>query len=51
MTTFLHKPYLVKVLTKEEGVENTQKSVHVVYAKPLNENEMIWSKYWQLSSL
>ena len=32
MTIFLHKPYLVKVITKGgEGVKNTQKFDHVVY--------------------
>ena len=31
ITFLLHKPYLVKVTTKGEGVKNTQKFDHVVY--------------------
>ena len=33
---FLHKPYLGKWSTKEEGGQNFQKSVHMVYGRPLN---------------
>ena len=35
MTILLHKPYLIKVTTKGEGVKNTQKIDHVVYGWPL----------------
>ena len=38
MTTLLHKPYSVKVSTKEWWVNDTQKSVHVVYGWPSNVN-------------
>ena len=34
MTILLHKSYLVKVTTKGEGSQNTQKFDHVIYGCP-----------------
>ena len=36
MTILLHKPYLVKVITKGGGGQNAQKFDHVVYGWPLD---------------
>ena len=41
MTTLLNKLYFEKVSTKEGGVENTQKSVKVVYGRPLVEGTKV----------
>ena len=41
MTISLHKPYLVKVTTKGEGVKNTQKFDHVVYKSPLGGSHLM----------
>ena len=39
MTILLHKHYLVKVTTKGEGGQNTQKFDHAVYGWPHTERE------------